>query len=443
MNLNRERYAVLTLAFRRTVRGMRDLLPEEAETIRRMEDVARDLARVFGYKEVITPVMEHYELLAAKIGEENRERMYAFEDLGGRKVALRPEFTASIARLVATRMMYDPKPIRLFCSGSLYRYDEPQFGRHREFWQANYELMGSSRPEADVEVLTLTNEFISKLGIRNYYFKVGHVGILRGILRKEGIDEVRQNSVMQLLDKKQWDEALALVKSLGGSDECQEILRRLFETRGNDPVRVLSDVRDIVKDCELAFPAVENLCEILGLVAESGMGLSLLVEAGFARGLEYYTGMIFEVYVPEVDIALGGGGRYDGLIELFGGKPTPALGVALGLDRLMLVPSEQKSFLKPSAETRVLAVPITEELRGKAFEVSSKLREAGVCVELEVMGRTVSKTLSDADRRGVTHVLIVGPKELKEGKVVLRDMERKEQKVLSPDELLAELRPIG
>ncbi|RJS78517.1 histidine--tRNA ligase, partial [Candidatus Bathyarchaeota archaeon] len=114
---------------RRTVRGMRDLLPEEAEHMRLIEMEAREVARLYGYREVITPLIEHYELLAAKIGEENRKRMYVFEDLGGRRVALRPEFTASIARLVSTKMVAEPKPIRLFSVGSLYRYDEPQFGR--------------------------------------------------------------------------------------------------------------------------------------------------------------------------------------------------------------------------------------------------------------------------------------------------------------------------
>jgi len=429
----------LASAFRQTVRGMRDLLPEEAETMRQIEDLTRTLAGIFGYREVITPIMEHYDLLSAKVGEEIRQRMYVFEDLGGRKVALRPEFTASIARLVATWMMYDPKPIRLFCAGSLYRYDEPQFGRYREFWQANYELIGSTRPEADAEVIALTNEFMKRLEMRNYYLKVGHVGILRGILKEEGIEEVHQNSIMQLLDKKQLDEALTLIQKSGGSSKCQETLRRLFETRGNDPVQVLKDIRGVVRDYESTHVAAENLEDILDLTVESGVEVNLVIEAGFARGLEYYTGVIFEVYVPEVDIALGGGGRYDGLIELFGGEPTPAVGVALGLDRLMLAVAKQKTLEKPSIKLKVLVVPIIDELRGKALEASSKLRASGICTEVEVMGRAVSKALSDANRRGITHVVIVGPKELKEGRFVLRNMETEEQKILGLEEILEEL----
>jgi histidyl-tRNA synthetase len=142
---------------------MRDFLPDEARLMRLIEGKARETAVLYGYKEVITPVVESYELLAAKAGEEVRLRMYAFEDLGGRKVALRPEFTASMARLVATTLRNEPKPLRLFCIGSLYRYDEPQKGRFREFWQSNFELMGSDKPEADAEIILLTNRLMKAL----------------------------------------------------------------------------------------------------------------------------------------------------------------------------------------------------------------------------------------------------------------------------------------
>ena len=169
----------------RTVRGMRDFLPQEAGRMRYIEHVTRELAQLFGYEEVITPVVESYELLAAKSGEEIRKRMYAFEDLGGRRVALRPEFTAPVARLMATKMKNEPRPMRLFCVGSLYRYDEPQYGRFREFWQANYELVGSNKPEADAEILLLTYELMRELGLHNYWLKIGHVGIIRN-LRSRG-----------------------------------------------------------------------------------------------------------------------------------------------------------------------------------------------------------------------------------------------------------------
>lgn len=421
---------------------MRDFLPEDAERMRHVQRIARDIARLYGYREVITPVLEHHDLLAAKTGEEIRERMYAFKDLSGRKVALRPEFTASIARMVATKMMTEPKPLKLFCEGSLYRYDEPQYGRYREFWQANYELMGSDRPEADAEILTLTYDLMEKLSLRGYHFKIGHMGILRGILEQEHVEEEQQNMLMQLLDKKRWDEALKAAQQLGVSNQCLTTLKNIFETRGKDAVKVLGKAKTVVKGYENAVASIENLKEILELTWASGAKFEMLVEAGFARGLEYYTGMIFEVFVPRIDIALGGGGRYDRLIELFGGEPTPAVGVAPGIDRIVLAMEKQGIFSEDRGAKRVLVIPIKEELRVKAMEVSSGLRQAGIPAELEVMGRRVSRALADADRRGVTHVVVVGPKEIEEGKVVLRNMQKREQRTVEianvPKEILGE-----
>jgi histidyl-tRNA synthetase len=422
-----------------TIRGMRDFLPKDAEKMRYVEVIARDLARLYGYEEVITPVVEHYDLLAAKSGEEIRERMYTFKDMGGRRVALRPEFTASIARLVATKIRNEPKPMKLFCAGSLYRYDEPQYGRFREFWQANYELIGSSKPEADAEVLTLTYDLIERLGFRNYWFKIGHVGILRGILVQEGVAEEQQNTIMQLLDKKRWNEALTVAQESGASRSCVAALKKLLEIRGKEVSRVVREAKQVVRDYESAVVAVENLREILELTKESGVKFETLIEAGFARGLEYYTGMIFESYVPKIEIALAGGGRYDKLIEIFGGEPTPALGVAQGIDRLVLAMKKQRVSSKVPEENKVMIIPVGEKMRTNAFKLSLKLRKAKIPAEVEVMGRTVSKALSDADRRGVTHAVIVGPEELREGRVVLRDMKKREQKAVEIENLSKEI----
>ena len=425
--------------FRRTVRGMRDLLPDEAEKLRFIEQTAREVAKLYGYREVITPIVEHYELLAAKIGEENRKRMYVFEDLGGRKVALRPEFTPSIARLVAGKMAAVPKPIRLFSTGTLYRYDEPQFGRYREFWQANYELFGTNKPEADAEILALTNELVEKIGLQDYHFEIGHVRIIRSVLTQEGITEEQQNNIIPLLDKKEWDEALRMVQEAGGSQRCLDNLKVLFAIRGKDPNTVTQEISETVKDCPEALEAVKNLREIVGLMEAGGVNVDLVLDAGLTRGLEYYTGMVFEVYVPEMSVALAGGGRYDKLIELFGGGKIPAVGVALGPDRLSLALGKHGGILPLSKEKRILVVPVDSNMIGEAFKISMLLRRGHLCTEIETMGRSVSKALSDASRRGITHVVIVGPKELKEGKVVLRDMERKEQKILNIEKALEEL----
>jgi histidyl-tRNA synthetase len=419
----------------RTVRGMRDFLPEEAKMMRYIEGKARKIAELYGYREIITPVVESYKLLAAKAGEEVRLRMYAFKDLGGRIVALRPELTPSVARLVATTLKNEPRPFRLFCVGSLYRYDEPQQGRYREFWQSNFELMGSSKPEADAETIMLTNSLMEAVGLKDCVFKVGHVGVLRGVLGQEKVDEKTENDVMQLMDKKQYDDALRLVKDAGVSDGCVATLRKLTGLKGGKIFETIEKMKNYTRGYEKAVGAAENLQEILKLVLESGCEIDLTVDAGFSRGLEYYTGMIFEVYVPELDVALGGGGRYDRLIELFGGEPTPAVGIAHGIDRIMLAVQRQKT-LKMVEENRVMVIPIKSELRGEALKISRVLRDADISVEVEVTGRKVTKALEDADRRKMNYAVIVGERELKEGAVVLRDLTKREQNVVKIDKIV-------
>ena len=414
----------------KTVRGMRDLLPEDAEMMRYVEMVSRTISKLYGYEEIITPILESYELLAAKTSEEIRERMYTFKDLGGRNVAMRPEFTASVARLVVNRLKNEPKPMRLFSVGSLYRYDEPQYGRFREFWQANYELFGSERPEADAEILILTNNILKKLGLKDYRFKFGHTGILRGILGKEGLNEIQQNSVRQLLDKKLWGDALTVAREAGVSHKGLGVVENLLETKGEDEFQVLLQIRDCVKDYDDALKAVDNLWRILEQIRDSGEQLEVMIEAGFARGLEYYTGMIFESYVPGLDIALGGGGRYDKLIELFGGEPIPAVGIAQGIDRIVMALTKQEVTQLTAKANSVAVISVKDQCMAKALELSTMLRNRGIPVELAVMGRNIRSALSDANRRSVAYTVIVGPKELKEEKVVLREMKKGTQKTI-------------
>jgi histidyl-tRNA synthetase len=423
----------------KTPRGMRDFLPKEAAVMKYVEGITRELAMLYGFQEIITPIMESYELLTAKSGEEIRQRMYAFEDLGGRKMGLRPEFTASVARLMATNLRNEPKPIRLFCFGSLYRYDEPQLGRYREFWQSNFEIIGSSRPETDVEIIALTNDLFQRVGLRNYWFKVGHVGIIRGILGMEGVKEEDQNRIMQLLDKNLWNDALAVAKELNVSGKCFATLKKVFGIKGEDSDKIINEVKAAVKSYEKAVSAVENLEEILQLLRGSGVKFDMSIEAGFARGLEYYTGIVFEVRVPELDVSLAGGGRYDRLIELFGGEPTPAVGIAHGIDRITL--SMEKQGIQPKIEAgkQVMVIFIGDKLKSEALKIASMLRSAGISVELEVMGRAVARALQDADRRGIKHAIILGPKEMEKQEVILRDMTKREQHATKIQNLLNEI----
>jgi histidyl-tRNA synthetase len=418
-----------------TVRGMRDLLPEEAAMLNHVIAKARETAELYGYGEVITPLVEPYELLSAKSGEEIRQRMFIFKDLGDRTVALRPEFTASIARLATTTLKTEPKPLRIFSVGSVYRYDEPQRGRYREFWQSNFELMGSNKPEADAEAILLTNSLMKAIGLQNYTFKIGHIGVIRGILSQENVDDKVQNAILQLMDKKEYDRAFELVEQ----EKCQTALRGLLKVKGGTPFETAEKIKEYVKGYDKAETAADNLLDILRLATASGCPVET-VESAFARGLEYYTGIIFEVNVPDLDVALGGGGRYDRLIEVFGGESTPAVGVAHGLDRITLAMQMQKTASSRRREKTAVVIPVKQELKVEALKISQMLREAGISVELEVMGRKMTKALEDADRRKVDYAVIVGERELNESAVVVRDLAKHEQTTVKLEKLAETIR---
>ena len=278
-------------------------------------------------------------------------------------------------------------------------------------------------------------------------FKLGHVGILRAILSQYGIEEQSQNAVLQKMDKKEFDAALGLVEN----KECRKTLEALvnlkkLEPPSTDQASVVGEIEKLVKGHKEASDAAQNLSDILNLLNNSGCHIKT-VDPAFARGLEYYTGMIFEVYIPELDIALGGGGRYDKLVEVFRGESTPAVGVAHGLDRIVLAKQLQEKMKKTTTQKRrgrrkkrVLVIPISEPLNGKALQMSERLRKAGIETEFEGMGRKMARALEDAGKRKMDYAVLVGERELKEGKVVVRDLAKREQTAVDIEKLTKKIR---
>ena len=406
----------------RRLRGLRDYLPEDMEKLNYVKRVVRQLFSLYGYMEVMTPTLESFELLAAKSGEEIRQRMYVFTDLGGRKVALRPEMTAPIARFYINNMLGRPKPVRLGYIANCFRYDEPQYGRYREFWQGGFELIGSREPEADAEILDIADALMRRLGFENHYLKLGHVGVMRAFLGAEGVAEPDQNRIFGLMDKGRIEESLSVLEELKVSSRCLEVAEALFSLKGYDAAKLLGEAEELLADYEKALLELENFKRVIGYCIACGLSGRLFVDFSFARGLEYYTGMIFEVFVPGFRIALGGGGRYDKLIELFGGEPTPAVGYAPGLDRIVLAMEELKIPFKEERKVKVYVVSTSEDMRIRALKVAHELRENNVMAELEVFGRSLRKALSYANSRGFSHAIIVGAKEAERGKIVLKDL---------------------
>jgi len=313
-------------------------------------------------------------------------------------------------------------------------------GRYREFWQAGFELFGSARAEADAEIVIVFHDLMQKLGFRDFTLKIGHVGVLRGLLTQEGVNENDQNVIMGLLDKRRIKAALKFLNDLKVSEGCKTAVKKLIKLKGEDWAHVISRGREALSDNDGALVALSNLEEIMRLSFDGGVKAKMIADLGFTRGLEYYTGMILEVFVPKLGIALGGGGRYDKLVELFGGEQTPAVGCSPGIDRIVLAMEMEglllESLIKP---INVLIIPVGAGLTGKALSLAAELRENGISTQVEVSGRGVGSALSHADRRGFPLAIIIGSREVERGRLMIRDMRSKVQREVQMNDVEAEI----
>ena len=421
-----------------TVKGMRDFLPLDFKKFHYIVQKVRELFQIYNYQEISMPIVEPFELIAEKAGEEIRKTMYVFKDKSDRTLALRPEMTASIARTyISNFMKSEPKPVKLGYIGQCYRYDNPQFGRYREFFQGGFEFIGSSNVISDVEIIAICCELMNNLNFKKFSIKIGHVGILREILNQENVDDDQQNKIFGLIDKGEMEQVFDILIQLKISENCSNIFKKLFELKGKNLSNIIKQASNLLKGYTESIKSLENLKQLIKFSETYDVSKYLELNLGFARGLEYYTGMIFEIFIPELDIAVGGGGRYDRLIETFGGNPTPAVGCALGLDRILLAMDQTKLFsnlvLYPE---KILIVPFNEEMLPKAMEISKKLREKGKCIELEIVRKGLKKALSYADSQDFRYIIIIAPEEVKANKFGLRDMKSGQQKTVTFNEAL-------
>jgi histidyl-tRNA synthetase len=417
-----------------TLRGMRNLLPDEKAKVNRIESEIRRLFKIYGFQEVETPTIEPLELFELKSGEEIRHRMYRFTDLGGREVVLRPEATASVVKLVVQEMRSAPLPIKIGYVLNAFRYDEPQHGRYREFKQGGFEIFGSKSPVADAEILEVSSRLMEGLGIKDYYIKIGHEGVLRAVLTQLNVEESVQDRVLGLIDKERLSEAFEILSSLQKGGEAIDIIRRLWEIKSRDADEAVKRAGGVLKDIPEAVEQLENLREIIELAKASGVG-ELLVDMGFARGLDYYTGMIFEVYVKDLRIAVNGGGRYDKLAGLLGWD-IPAVGCAPGIDRLSLAIDEK---IVPRDDVVCVVVSIVKEGDILAAKLAGMLRIRGVPTIVDSTRRDVSKVLSYASKRNVKYAAIIGSREVKNNTVTLKDMGTGGQEELKPEQAVEKI----
>lgn len=402
-------------------RGTRDFLPEEMAKRRYAENKMREIAERWGYGEVKTPAFEHIELFTIKSGEAIIGEIYNFRDKGDREVALRPELTAPVVRMYVEALQRSPKPLKFYYFDNCFRYERPQKGRFREFFQFGIEIIGSSRPEADAEVIALAVEMLNSVGIKGD-LHVGHLGIVRALL-KDVLPE-HQSKIMRLVDKKDDKGLEDFLDEISAPDEMKGKLFRLIGLHGDNAVH---EARELVGEIEAIsqFEALLSLLEVYGL--------EYIVDLGIARGLDYYTGMVFEIYCEGLGAQnqVCGGGSYR-LAALFGGEDVTSTGYAIGFDRVMEI-CEAKPEVKKS-----IVVACFEDTRKEAIAIARKLREH-IPTYVDVMGRKFKDQISYANTIGASHVVIVGKNELDAGKVALKDMQTGGQELVTVEEVMGRI----
>jgi len=407
------------------LKGFREFYPGEMSARRELTDTVEERVRRYGFREIGTPALEHTQMYVDKSGEEITEELYAFEDKGGRSVSLTPELTPTVARMVVEKGGEFAKPIKWFSTRPFWRYEQVQQGRFREFYQTNVDIFGSERPEADAEILAVAADALGDLGLSAdaFEFRVSHRDILGGLLESlesdvETADAIRAVDKREKIDVEEYYESLV------------EAGLTRAEAERFDRVLDADDLDDIVAfaGSERVEAAVENLRAVLDAAADFGVREYCTVSLETARGLDYYTGVVFECFdtAGEVSRSVFGGGRYDDLIAGFGGQPTPAVGVGIGHETLSLLC--QRAGVAPEEATAtdyyVLTVGDTREV---AADVARELRELGYVVESDRKDRGFGDQLSYADGINAETVVVVGEQDLAEGCLTIKDMESGEQ----------------
>ena len=404
------------------LKGFKDFYPREMAAHRAVIDTVEDTAARYGFREIETPRLERAEMWTDKAGDDIVDELYAFEDKGGRMVTLAPELTPTVARMVVAKQQALSKPIKWRSTRPFWRYEAVQQGRFREFYQTNVDIFGSSEPDADAEILAFATDALVDLGLsgEDFEFRVSHRDVLGTLLAEYG-DDVDVEAAIRAVDKRaKVDDAeyLGLLADAGlAYDDARQFDDLLVA--GED------DLDELVAFTDAVEPAVDNLRAVLDAAADFGVREYCDLSLTTARGLDYYTGVVFECFdsAGEVSRSVFGGGRYDDLIESFGGQPTPAVGVAPGVMNSTLPLLLQRAGVWPEEELAtdyyVLQVGDT---RPVAARVARDLRESGHVVETDVSGRSFGAQMGYADSINADTVVIVGEQDLENDEVTIKDM---------------------
>lgn len=392
-------------------KGTCDILPGESLKWQKVENTIKRAVALFNYKEIRTPIFEHTELFLRGVGDTTDivdKEMYTFEDKGDRSITLRPEGTASVVRAFVENSIYgNPLPAKMYYQGPMFRYSRPQAGRYRQFTQFGVEVLGSNDPNLDGEVVELAMVIFTELGLKNISLEINSVGCpscrpkhketLKAFLKPhfqelcETCQSRYEKNPLRVFDCK--------------NPHCQEIIKT-----------APTITQCLCEDCQTHFTGVK---EYLSLV-----GVQFKIVENMVRGLDYYTKTAFEIVANNLGAqsSIGGGGRYDGLVELLGGPATPGIGFALGMERIILAMEEEKLFDQLLEETNVFIITVSENEKKQALEVAAFLRKEGIATSLDVMDRSFRAQLKYSNKIGATHIVTIGEEECLKEIYPLKDM---------------------
>lgn len=414
-------------------RGTRDFIPDEMEKRRYLENNMAVTFTRFGYGEIQTPTFENLELFTAKSGESIVNELYTFTDKGGRELALRPELTAPVIRCYIERLQMKPKPLKLFYFGNCYRYDRPQKGRYREFQQAGCEVIGADSCEATAELLALAFTLLQNTGLKNIQLNIGNLTIISAIFKKMHLVKDDQKILLPFIDKSQFEDLAIALRDCGVSEDPIQNFIRILQTSD------IKEIREYISDDADASKELDTMEKILDLLKNAFNIKEYTIKLSIVRGLDYYKGLVFEIDAPVLgaEKQLCGGGSYE-LVSLFGGTEVPTAGFAIGFDRTLLA-LEEEGFPFPMLKLDVFVIPINEEMIPMSIHITQELRNHGLSVDFDQLRRGIGKSLKYANTKCVNKVIIVGPKELEEKIVTVRDMKTGTQDTIALSEIYKKL----
>ncbi|MFW5996069.1 MAG: histidine--tRNA ligase [Halanaerobiaceae bacterium] len=405
-------------------RGTNDILPPVSLQWEYIVKKAREIFACGNYREIKTPVFEYTELFTRGIGEATdivEKEMYTFEDKSGRSLTLRPEGTASVVRSFMENKIYgEAQPNKYYYFGPMFRYERPQSGRYRQFYQIGIEVLGSNDPAVDAEIITLGMNFLQELGLQGLNLYINSIGCPE--CRVEYVDILK--------------EYLTGRKEKLCEDCCRRLERnplRILDCKQEECMRVIENAPRITsflcQDCEDHFAQVRNYLELTNLDYE--------IDSTLVRGLDYYTNTAFEIKYSGLGAqdTVFGGGRYNGLAEEIGGRSVPGAGFAIGVERLIMTLEQQGIELPVQEDVDLYITTIGEEAKKAAFSYVNELRMSGLKTVMDYVGRSVKGQMKDADRKNSTFTIILGENELESNQATVRNMKTGEEKEIELDKL--------